>query len=129
MKSIRLNIFLLLLCLSTTTILAQEVQHTVVENSAIKQQKEAPRNYIATVHMYDDLTTYYIMPSKEIMGHDDQGDLMLIGYQQNPPKGRTEFKYMITILDPSITYAVDYYGHVWQKRYPFQEIVGTIKTK
>lgn len=124
-----LGLFLLLVCCFTTPLIAQPLISSLEKPTTSKQQRDTPKNYIAKVMMHDDLTIYYIMPTKEVMGYDEQGDLMLIGYQQAPPKGRTEFKYMLTILDPAIMYAVDYYGHVWQKRHPFKEIVGVVETK
>jgi len=109
----------------STTI--QQQQQVIQQSSAITSTstlKAEPTNYIYKCEMYDG-RIFYVMPNDNIMGYNTNNELKHLGYKEKPPRGREkEFAYMVTILEPYITYAVDSEGHVWQKKYPFKEIVG-----
>jgi len=106
---------LLLSVLSTAGIFAQ---------SAYQQSKSSPVGYKSRIDMYDDVTTFFIMPNDDVMLEDGNGGFTLVGYKEPRPKGRTDVLFIFTILQPPITYGVDKSGHVWQSEGNFRQIVG-----
>ncbi|MBK9460694.1 MAG: hypothetical protein KA783_11360 [Chitinophagales bacterium] len=111
------NIFLIFLLslLSTTSVFAQSVY---------QQSKNSPIGYKSRIDMYDDVTTFFIMPNDDVMLEDGKGGFTLVGYKEPRPKGRTDVLFIFTILQPPITYGVDKSGHVWQSDGNFRQIVG-----
>lgn len=97
---------------------------SVMAQSAAQQTQQTPAGYKSRVDMYDDVTSYFIMPNDEVM--QAQGDkFVLVGYKEPRPAGRTELLFIFTILQPPVTYGVDKYGHVWQTSDGgFRHIVG-----
>lgn len=92
--------------------------------SALQQGKSSPAGYKSRIDMYDDLTTFFIMPNDEVMLEDGSGGFKLVGYKEPAPKGRADVLFIFTILQPPITYGVDKAGHVWQSDGNFRQIVG-----
>lgn len=92
--------------------------------SALQQDKNSPVGYKSRIDMYDDLTTFFIMPNDEVMLQEANGNFKLVGYKEPAPKGRTDVLFIFTILQPPITYGVDKEGHVWQSDGNFRQIVG-----
>jgi hypothetical protein len=115
---------------NTSTLQAQQMNHTTKAQFTPQSSQTAPDNYVFKCSMYDDVTVYYVMPNDEVLKGDGLGNFYAAGQKVAPPAGRlTEFDYMITIHELGITYAVDKQGQVWQKIYPYKEIVGQIKAR
>lgn len=92
--------------------------------SAQQRQQHGPSNYKSRIDMYDDISTYFILPNDEVMQSDGNGGFVLVGYKEPTPKGRSELLFIFTILQTAITYGVDRYGHVWRDYGDYREIVG-----
>ncbi|OWY25113.1 hypothetical protein C7N43_35465 [Sphingobacteriales bacterium UPWRP_1] len=105
---------------------ADQIQAERLKMLAESSERTTTDGWLYKCNMYDDVTVYYVMPNDEILQTDANGKIRLVGFKDRPPLGREkEFSYMISIVtEPPVTYAVDRYGHVWQRKYPYQEIVG-----
>lgn len=105
---------------------ADQIQAERLKMLSESSERTTTAGWLYKCNMYDEVTVYYVMPNDEILQTDANGKIHLVGFKDRPPLGREkEFSYMISIVtEPVVTYAVDRYGHVWQRKYPYQEIVG-----
>jgi len=107
---------------------AQVGQNNTLNNAVQFEPEPAPDNYVAKCVMHDNITVYYLMADGSVL-ETVNGNFMPVGQKERPPMGRTEFAYMLRINTTGITYAVDKQGHVWQRIYPYQEIVGRMEAR
>ena len=119
-----------IICLSLTCLFfinanAQSVQQESYNNQEAVQQ--TPADYVYKCTMNENGKQFFVLANDDIMGYDANGQLVKLGSKVPPPSGRYEFMFMLQFVD--ITYAVDPDGHIWQKKYPFREIVGRLVKK
>lgn len=109
---------------------ADQIQAERLQMLKESNERTTTDGWVYKCNMYDNVTVYYVMPNDEILQTTTEGNIHLVGFKERPPMGREkEFSYMLSVVtDPAITYAVDQYGHVWQRKYPYQEIVGQIES-
>lgn len=133
MKTISIFTFILLFGFNSNAILGQTTTKTIYSNT-INTIPTTPSSTLTPASsiigynkhyvMHDDVTHYFLMPTGKVIDQNGQE----VGYKTAPPKGREdEFVFMLKMSSIGITYAVDQYGHVWQNKRPFKEIVGQEK--
>lgn len=125
-------VFLVVLALGSHDLFAQyrsadEIQAERMAALKANNIRSTTDGYAYKCELYDNVTVFYVMPNDEILQIQPDGGILLVGFKDRPPLGReTEFAYMLSVVtEPPITYAVDKQGHIWQKKYPYKEIVGT----
>lgn len=141
MKKLKMCFFALVL-LGANQLFAQTQTHTIITESyetltpaaanavaGTIAENPAPADYSFKCVMHDNFTVWYLLADGGIVKTDHKGETTLVGQKMERPAGRTEFQFMLHIYETGIVYAVDNQGQIWQKKYPFQSIVGQATAK